>query len=396
MPTALSPTSEHISPSILRVLNVLFEARYGGPPKRVSMVGEALLAHGVETVLCKPFRSNDALKVATQEPKIPVRQIAFEHIPRPRDLRRVLRWMVLLPRDVLRFMSLFRREKPDVVHVNGAFFIPPAIAAKLTGIPLVWHLNDTIVPARVAPAFGALVRLLADQIVVAAEGVASHYGVNGAAYEVIYAPVDAKRFRTSSLTSRERGRRVPRVGLIASWSPVKGVEYFVRAAAQARERLGGAMEIVFAGAKLPSHDEYCRGIERLIEELELGPAIHEHGYVPSVAEVLAGLDVLVLSSVSEASPMVVLEGMAAGVPVVATDVGGVRELLLNDHARPAGIVVQARDPEPIAAALIDLLQHPEKASLMGENGRQLANERFSLDTCVEKHLQIYTKIVNRC
>jgi glycosyltransferase involved in cell wall biosynthesis len=380
--------------SILRVLNVLFEARYGGPQKRVSLVGEGLLAHGVQTVLCQPCRSDDALKVTTQEPKIPVRQIAFEHIPQPRDLRRVLRWTVLLPRDVWRFMSLFRQEKPDVVHVNGAFFIPPAIAAKMVNVPLVWHLNDTIVPRRLAPFFGVVVRMLADQVVVAAEAVASHYGVSRGSCEVIYAPVDTRHFLSPELTDKERGRRVPRIGLIASWSPVKGVEYFVRAAALVRERLGGEVEVVFVGAKLPTHIEYCRGIERLIEELGLGPAIHEHGYVPSVAKVLAGLDVLVLSSVSEASPMVVLEGMAAGVPVVATDVGGVRELLLSDHSRPAGVVVPARDPEAMAVALVDLLQHPEKASHMGENGRRLASERFSLETCVEKHLQIYTKLVN--
>jgi hypothetical protein len=85
MPRAPSP------PSTLCVLNVLLEARYGGPQKRVSVVGEALLAQGVQTASCHPFRSNVALKVATQEPKIPARQVVFEHVPRPRNLGRVLR-----------------------------------------------------------------------------------------------------------------------------------------------------------------------------------------------------------------------------------------------------------------------------------------------------------------
>lgn len=91
--------------------------------------------------------------------------------------------------------------------------------------------------------------------------------------------------------------------------------------------------------------------------------------------------------------MVVLEGMAAGVPVVAADVGGLRELLLGDPERPAGVVVPPRDPEAISQAVLRLLEKPDEASRMGENGRSLAEERFSLQTCAWRHLEVYESLV---
>ena len=318
-----------------------------------------------------------------------VLRVSFGRIPRPREPASVLRWLSGLPGDVRRFVESFRRELPDVVHVNGAFFLAPAIAAKLARISLVWHMNDTVVPRRAAAVFGVLVRGLADRIVVAAEAVARHYAVTSAPHTVIYAPVDVDGFRVAGTDS---GRIVARVGLVANWNPLKGLEYFVRAAALVREELEGDVEFVIAGARLDTHEGYAHRVESLIDELDLRPAVQDLGFLPSVAPVLETLDALILSSTAEASPTVVLEGMAAGVPVVATDVGGVREMLLGDPARPAGIVVPPRDPEAMSGAILRLLEDPDEAARLGKNGRQLTEERFSLEICAQRHLEVYENL----
>lgn len=90
--------------------------------------------------------------------------------------------------------------------------------------------------------------------------------------------------------------------------------------------------------------------------------------------------------------MVVLEGMAAGVPVTATDIGGVREMLFGDPARPAGVVVPPRNPEAISGAILRLLREPDEAACMGKNGRLLAEERFSLEICARRHLEVYESL----
>ena len=369
----------------MRVLNIVFEDRLGGPTRRIVNVGKRLSDYGVETVLCLPEGRGNAADYA-RECGIPVRRLGFERIPRPSDPRRILRWMALAVRDVGRFVRLFRAERPDVVHINGAFFVIPGIAAKLLRVPVVWHLNDTVVSKSVAPVFGTLVRLMADRIVVAAEAVAEHYGVAGAEHEVIYAPVDITQFESVVV---DRTRKKPRVGLLANRLPTKGVEYFIEAAGLIRGRRTD-VEFVLAGAPFPNHMDYYRRTNEMIDGL--GGSFHDLGFVSSVEEVLRDLNVLVLSSTTEASPTVVFEGMASGLPVVATDVGGVREMLLRDPARPAGVVVPSRSSGDIAAAVLDLLDDPEEAAWMGENGRYLAGEYFSLERCAGKHLTMYGRL----
>lgn len=375
----------------MRVLNILFDDRYSGPVNRVIQVAEVLHQHGAETILCLPDRGGNGPATA-RKAGVPVRCLVFERIPRLRDPRRVFRWIMNLPRDVGRFVHLFRREQPDAVHVNGAFFLAPAVAAKIARIPLVWHLNDTVLPSRVAPLFGAVVRLLADRIVVAAEAVAVHYAVNSAPHEVIYAPVNTSRFNAERPEERDK-TGAKRVGLIGNWNPLKGLEYFVHAAAIVRDHLEGDLEVVLAGAKLETNRDYARRVDNLVQELGLDPIVRDYGFVVSIEEVLRHLDVLVLSSTAEASPMAVLEAMAAGVPVVATDVGGVRELLGDGENMPAGLIVQPKKPERIAEAVLWLLENPEKAAVMGCNGRRRAKEQFSLEICARQHMEVYKDLL---
>ena len=377
----------------MRVLNVLFDDRFAGPQKRVILIASALRRHGVETVLCVPARDGDAPAAAENE-GIAVRRVPCERIPRPRELSRVARWLFSLPGDTRRFLSLFRRERPEVVHVNGAFFWPPVLAARLARAPLLWHLNDIVVPRPFAPLFGALVRLLANQVVVSSEAVAAHYGVLGTAPAVFYPPVQPD---PAAVPRRRTGcdPRPFRVGLIAHWNAEKGIEYFVRAAARVREQLGDKLEVVFAGAKYATQRDYCQRVEELIRKLGLNSCIRDYGFVPSVGPVLRELDVLVSSSVTEAFGMSALEAMAAGVPVVATEVGGLPELLLADPARPGGILVPPKDEAALAAAILELWRDPARAAQLGEQGRQVARERFALDLCAQRHLEVYSKMQSR-
>jgi glycosyltransferase involved in cell wall biosynthesis len=252
-------------------------------------------------------------------------------------------------------------------------------------------MNDTITPKVIAVLLGWIVRLFANRIVVAAEAVARHYGLLGAKHTVLYAPVDIERYKEVNLSETKKKNRTPKIALVANWTRIKGVEYFVRAAALVKEMFG-PVELHFAGARLATQREYCEKIDHLIHELGLSSNVVEHGFVQSVEDLMMELDVLVLSSTVEACPMVVLEGMAAGIPVVATDVGGVRELLQPDAAEPAGIVVPVRDAKAMSIAIIQLLKDKEKSISLGNNGRCLAKQRFSLETCANLHFEIYDAV----
>ncbi len=376
---------------MVKVLNALFDDRYGGPHKRVIDVAEKLLPKGVETIVMLPHGAGNAAEIAGAK-QIKVVRVSIRKMPRPNEIFKLMAWIFLLARDVYRIAVQLKVNDIDLVHVNGAFFMAPAIAARLTGRKLVWHLNDTIVSRPVARLLGWMVKRMADRIVVAAHAVARHYFIKEGRYTVIYAPVDVDAIRAKSpakLTVKSGDARTKRVCLVGNWNPVKGLEVFVAAAALIRDRYQGEVEFTMAGAQLLSHKPYAESVIRQIEKLRLTQSIHVTGFVDDMNAFLQRQDVLILSSWSEAAPMSVLEAMAAGIPVVATDVGGVREMLAPGSADAAGHVVPPGDSAAIADKLCDLLNDERGCQAMGSSGRAAAENRFSLDQCQVRHLAVY-------
>jgi glycosyltransferase involved in cell wall biosynthesis len=129
-----------------------------------------------------------------------------------------------------------------------------------------------------------------------------------------------------------------------------------------------------------------------IEHLGLGEMVELLGTRTDVAELLAAAHVFVLSSDSEGLPMSVLEAMAAGVPVVATAVGGIPELVADGET---GRLVPPRDPAALAAALAAVSADPELRERMGDDGRARAEREFSLAEFRRAHLDVYRAALRR-
>ena len=110
---------------------------------------------------------------------------------------------------------------------------------------------------------------------------------------------------------------------------------------------------------------------------------------------MATLDVLVLSSRSEACPVVVLEAMALGLPVVAFDVGGVREQLRPDDSRPGGIICPPGDVAALAQGVLAILHDDMLAKKLGAAAKEIVEETFSLDSVAARHLEMYEQTQRR-
>lgn len=122
----------------------------------------------------------------------------------------------------------------------------------------------------------------------------------------------------------------------------------------------------------------------------LGDAVHVLGPRRDVPNLIAAADVFVLSSRKEGFPITILEAMAAGKPVVATDVGGCAEAVVHGET---GLIVPPEDPHALAEALKWVLMHPEEARRMGEAGRRRVKANFTVDAMVEQHLAVYEKAI---
>jgi glycosyltransferase involved in cell wall biosynthesis len=134
-------------------------------------------------------------------------------------------------------------------------------------------------------------------------------------------------------------------------------------------------------------------LEHLAAQLGLRDRVRFAGERHDVPKLLSGADLFVLSSRSEGLPVSVLEAMAAGLPVVASTVGGIPELVEDGET---GVLVRPADPDALAAALGDLLDDADRRRRLGKAGRRRAERLFDLEAFRRAHLELYHRELARC
>ena len=174
------------------------------------------------------------------------------------------------------------------------------------------------------------------------------------------------------------------VGFLGRLSPEKGPEVFLRAALLAQSTLADT-HFVFVG-----EGPLAATLRESIERFKLGSRVHLAGLRRDVAAVLNDIDVLVSSSHAEAMPLAVMEAMASGLPVVATRVGGVPDMI--DHGE-SGWLVAPDDFEEIALRLQQVLGTPGELARMGTAARRRAVEKMALPESVERMAALMTRLV---
>ena len=299
------------------------------------------------------------------------------------------------PRDVLALAevwALCRRVRPHVLHANSSKAgILGRIAAAAAGVPIRiftahgWAFKAT----RGLPAAGyrfadRLMRPLTSAVICVSErerraGIDA--GVcNGAASVVIPNAVDVRSFEPRRVEPTTP-LKVVAVGRLAE---PKDFSTLLEAVARLER---GLVELVLVG------DGHLREpIVTLAERLGVAPFVSLRGTVTDVREVLAVADVLVLSSRSEGMPLSVIEAMAAGLPVVATDVGGLREVVVEGET---GYLVPPGDAEALAGRIRLLARDHDLRERLGRQGRAVAIERFDVGRWGRRHLQLYQQLLER-
>jgi glycosyltransferase involved in cell wall biosynthesis len=168
-------------------------------------------------------------------------------------------------------------------------------------------------------------------------------------------------------------------------NPVKNHPMFLRAAARVRAAVPDAAFVIAGeGDLMPS-------LKQLTAELGITEDVHFLGRCDDVASLLFASNVGVLSSKSEGFANAILEYMAAGLPVVATDVGGVREAIVEGET---GYIVPSGDDQQMAERIIQVLANDETARVMGARNKSIAAEKFSKDRHLQNTLELYDELLN--
>jgi sugar transferase (PEP-CTERM/EpsH1 system associated) len=296
--------------------------------------------------------------------------------------------------------SLLRQLRPAVVHTRNLGPLEMQVPAAWLGVPLRVHgehgreLNDLAGDNRklqwmrrlyspVVHRYVALSRDLERYLV-------QRVGISGRRISQVYNGVDTERFAPDAqgLRAISGCPFVPGTHwLIGTVGRMQGVKHqsllahaFVRALTE-QPALRERTRLVMVGDG-PLRAE-C---QQILQAAQMSDLAWLPGERSDVADVMRGLNCFVLPSLAEGISNTILEAMASALPVVATDVGGSAELV--EHGR-SGLVVPSGDVSALCAALLQLAAQPVLAQSMGQAGRALALERYSLDAMVAAYQKIY-------
>ncbi len=293
-----------------------------------------------------------------------------------------------------RLARFLRRHQIDVVHplFPDSFYFG-TLVAKMSGVPCVAgfcvSLNYWMTPRD--RWFGRIVNRLVDGTVAncaaCRRAVVADYGAAEESVAIIPNGVDLSRFvdgRHGSAVVEPVAEQ--RVGIVANLRPVKNIELFIRAAGRlASSHPNARFEIAGDG-------ELRGNLQTLIESLGLCDRVTLLGSVPDIPTFLGQLNVAVLCSLTEGSPNAIMEYMAAGLPTVATDVGGNAEVV---EEGVTGLVVPSNDEERLAGAIDRLLRDGELAAQLGATARRRAFAEYGVETQARRYEAFYRELAER-
>jgi glycosyltransferase involved in cell wall biosynthesis len=221
-------------------------------------------------------------------------------------------------------------------------------------------------------------------VVVAASQAVARRVVDGPV-RVIYAGVEVPA-EGGVAASRGRSSSEVVLGTAGRLIPLKGIEYLLDAAAVLRHELP-SLRVEIAGS-----GPQRRKLEQRVEELDLAGSVEFLGWVGDLNSVLPRWDVFVMPSLEEGFPIAALDAMAAGLPVVASSVGGVPELIEDGRT---GWLVPPRDVEALASRLRLLLNNLELRLAMGTAAQTRVRDHFSLAQMTDNFRKLYDELLIR-
>jgi sugar transferase (PEP-CTERM/EpsH1 system associated) len=305
-----------------------------------------------------------------------------------------------------RLLKLFIRLKPAIVHTRNLSGLEFQTVAALAGVPGRVHgehgrdmhdLNGNKVKYKLLrKGIRPLVHQYTAVSVDLAQWLVRTIGVKPRRLTQIYNGVDGSMFKPSCYGRESIGpagfcdRNSFVVGTVGRMQAVKDQLTLIRAflrAIEGQRALRERLRLVVIG------DGPLRGQSReLLDAKGVGAIAWLPGERTDIPRLLRGFDLFVLPSIAEGISNTILEAMASGLPVIATNVGGNSELVVDSET---GMLVPPSDPPNMAHAIRSYLSDPAKLARHGKAGRKRVEEKFSMDKMVEGYLSVYDEVLAR-
>lgn len=355
--------------------------------------------HNVSTILACPAAGSLAPGSLADEAARHGIAVIPTHIDRSKvsfSPREWLRLRQALQRGAQEILDLAARHSISLLHAHhpiGALYALKA--ARQRRLPLVLHVHETL---PLPPLYALVARWVmphcARFIAVSEAGCAllRRLGAPPPKIRLIYNSVDSRFLAHPQPVPELHHARLdpgPQIGLFGVLEPRKGQEDFIAAAAAIKDRHPQAQFWIVGGLSFTENHAYRQRLQQLAQQNGLAERVHFTGHCSNVPQWMAGMDMVVLASrARESLPTVLIEAAALGKRLVATDIGGVREIVRDGHT---GLVVAPRDPSALATAM-DRMLGPAGGAMAERAGRD-ARQRFAPDRFNQQICEVYSSLL---
>jgi glycosyltransferase involved in cell wall biosynthesis len=382
----------------IKVMTIITRHNIGGAASQTILLSAYLNKNRFQSILVKGSEGKDEGSMDELAKSKKVEPIYIKELCRE----------ISFKKDLLAFWKLYqliRKEKPDIVHTHTAKAgTLGRLAARLSGVPVIIHTFHGNI-------FEGYFNSLKSRFFLIVERALSRISTKiiaisesqkkellkfriGNPRKIARIPLGLelepflKAEQKKGAFRKELGVEddIPLIGIVARLVPIKGHSYFFEAAKLVSQDFPSARFIVVGDGELKN------GLVNLVKDLGIKDKIIFCGFRNDLAKIYADLDIVVLSSLNEGLPVSIIESLAAQKPVVATDVGGVRDLV--EHG-VTGILVPKQDSKSLARGILYLLKNPQECIIFGENGKKTVNPAYNITNLFSGITELYENLVMR-
>lgn len=381
----------------IRVLRIIARLNIGGPAIHVVNLTADLDHTRFQSLLVTGVESPDEGSML---------DYAFTRGVQPLVLPEIVNEFSLKPRDgkaLLRLYSVIKRKRPHIVHTHTAKagFLG-RLAARLAGVPLVVHTyHGHVLHGYYSDAKNSMLRSmerllarLTNKIITISELIKCdlvNYKI-AAAEKITVLPLgfdlapflSCHRHRGELRQEYGLDERARLVGIVGRLVPIKNHRLFLDTAARLAAREERVRFVVVGDGALRGE------MEAYAAALGIGDRVIFTGWRRDLPRIYADLDVLAVSSNNEGTPVSAIEAMASGVPVAATRVGGLPDLITEGET---GCLTPPQNPEALTTAILGLLQDPQAAERLRRAARAMVQERFRVHRLTADMEQLYLRLL---
>ncbi len=376
---------------MIKVADIIEESQIGGPQIRMLSFANELSCI-LDTTLIIPKKNSDGFVNLCKKYNLKYKIIYLNKVSK--DIFLISKYLLFFIYEVNLLRLYFRNEKFDLIHVSGgAWQFKGVLAAKLSRIPVIWHINDTYMPKIIKLIFRSLSGL-ADTFIFASyrsKDYYKNYINNSSPSFVIPATVDTRKFNPeiyASKTSHQVDSNKIIIGTVANISPVKGIENIIKLATKFKSEKNIEFKVV--GNIPKTQKRYFNSLMKLIKKNKLSN-IKFNKFNQDIRPFLNSIDIYLCTSHSESSPISVWEAMSMKKPVVSNDVGDVSRHIKN-HIN--GIVIKNNNIIDIFNSLKLLIKDKEKRKEYGINARQTCKNYLETSVCANNQLRIFKEVID--